>query len=429
MEPNTQVEKAAEQLVPFLSKTFASKADVDAAAKSSTEHVDAVKKDILAAIEAKAPAAPAIVTRDRKWVVRSQFTGQEKEFQYSFGKTLHVLNSLKQSGGYPNEKQFGAEVEYVKKAISDGSSTAGGSLIPQEWSDFIIPELGAQVVVLKAGANVLPMQHQVMNIPGIATTQSVAWVGENTAITESDPTTNNTPLTLHTAKFLTGLSKEWLDDATPETDAALQASFVRSAVRFVDGALLNGTGTTQPLGLANVTGITQLFAGAGAANGSLPTYDDFNAAIEAMDEADVPQAKRCWFMRPRTLAEVRGLKDTLGRPLFFDNLQQGALLLASGAITSLSNGPDGFIMGYPVYTTTNVPKNLVRGTSGAVCSYVLLVAMSDVYVGQGIRSAGLEIAMSDQAFFVNAEIAVRGLYRIDIQPGHALSIVNIGGVL
>lgn len=423
------VSKAGEALLPFMADKFVGKEDgkkaIDAAISAA---IEPLKKDLMAEILAS-KQAPNTPKSTKKWVVRSQVTGEKHEMEFSLGKCLHALNVRKSTGSFPTEAAYAAEVDYMKKAISDGTASAGGSLIPQEWVDFVIPELGARTVVLKAGPNVLPMQHQVLNIPGITTNQSVAWVGENASITESDPTTNNTPLTLHAAKFLTGLSLEWLRDATPETDAALQASLVRSLARFVDSGLLNGTGTTQPLGLSQISfpSGNQIFAGGGAANGAAPVYDDFNTLIAALDEANAPQQGRCWFMRPGALAVVRGLKDTLGRPLFFDNLQQGALLIASGAITDLTTGPDGFILGYPVYTTTGVPNNITRGTNSTT-SYILLAAMSDIYVGQGIRSQGMEIAISDQALFSNAEIAVRGIWRIDIQPGHTASVGMIGGV-
>jgi hypothetical protein len=45
------------------------------------------------------------------------------------------------------------------------------------------------------------------------------------------------------------------------------------------------------------------------------------------------------------------------------------------------------------------------------------------------KSQGLEVAISDQALFTNAEIAIRLLYRTDIQPGHAASIFSMTGIL
>src|SRR6185437_12026083 len=290
-QANPAVSKAAEGLLASFSDKFVTKAEAKTAIESAME---SIKKDLLAEIVA-AKKAPEVAKATKNWVVKSNITGEKREMEFSLGKILHVI-SEKRAGRIPSDAKYAAEVDYVKRAISDGTASAGGSLIPQEWADFVIPELGARTVVLKAGPNVVPMQHQVMNIPGITVNQTVGMVGENAAITESDPTTNNTPLTLHSAKALTGLSLEWLRDATPETDAALQASLVRGMARYVDGQLLNGPGGgNNALGLAEITfpAGNQIFAGGGAANGSTVSYDDLNALISALDEANAPQEKRC----------------------------------------------------------------------------------------------------------------------------------------
>src|SRR5690348_17246158 len=135
------------------------------------ESFENLRKDLMAEIIA-AKKAPEFHTRDKKWVVRSAITGQKREMEYSLGKILHVLNCRK-NGTSVAEEKFSAEVDFVKRAISDGAASAGGSLIPQEWTDFVIPELGARTVVLRAKPNVLPMQHQVLNIPGITANQTV----------------------------------------------------------------------------------------------------------------------------------------------------------------------------------------------------------------------------------------------------------------
>ena len=282
---------------------------------------------------------------------------------------------------------------------------------------------------MRAGPNVLPMQHQILNIPGLTNNQTCYWIGENGAITESSPSTNNTPLTLHTAASFTGISIQWLRDATPETDAALQANLVRGLARFVDLGYLNGSGSSnQPTGLLNQASITQIYAGLGAANGSSPLYDDFDQAIYQLELANAPRMGRTWFMHPRELSQVRRIKDTLGRPLFMDNLQRENYVGPNAPIEATFRGADGYILGYPVFSTTQLPINQTRGTA-STASTILLVAMSDVYVGQGVKSQGMEVAISDQALFQNAEVAVRLLYRTDIQLGHPVSVVALGGAL
>ena len=439
---NPAIAKAvADGVLASMNDKFVPRADVDALVKAA---VDKASADLSTRFEAELKDRKSAAVNARpKWQIRSPFTGQKRDMEYSLGRIVAAKLYHKSNGGmYPLDKQYEHEVEYLKdldkmkmeqRAVSEGTSGAGGTLIPQEWTDFVIPELGAQVVFQKAGPNILPMQHQILNIPGLTNNQTCYWIGENAAITESSPSTNNTPLTLHTAASLSGISIQWLRDATPETDAALQANLVRGMVRFVDSAYFNGTGSSnQPTGMLNVSGVTQNYAGQGAANGSAPTYDDLSLAIYALEVNNAPRAGRAWFMHPRELDQLRRLKDTLGRPIFLDNyfsdVQKANFVGATAPVDSLYRGADGILLGYPVFTTTAIPINQTRGTSSSA-STIFFIAMSDIYVGQGVKSQGLEVAVSDQALFSNAEIAVRLLYRTDVQPAHAVSICLIGGCL
>lgn len=354
----------------------------------------------------------APIIGSKKWVVRNPRTKEKHEMEYSLGRVLWVLQQRK-AGVMPREKVYAHEVEYVERTITEGTAGAGGTLIPQEWTDFVIPELGARVVFMKANPNVLPMQHQILNIPGLTNNASYTWLGENAPISESAPSTNNTPLTLHTLKGLTGVSVEWLRDATPETDAALQANLVRGASRAVDLAMFEGTGGgTQPTGLQNISGIGTSVCGGGS-NGATPTTDDVSTSILGLDQANAPEDGRTWFCHPRTVDRFRKLKNTLGDPILWVNP---------------ANALEMRLNGYPIYTTTQIPINQSQGSSN-VASTLFLVAMGDMFVGQGIKSQGLEVAISEEALFTSAEVAVRLLYRTDLQPGHAVSVYALTGVL
>jgi HK97 family phage major capsid protein len=186
--------------------------------------------------------------------------------------------------------------------------------------------------------------------------------------------------------------------------------------RGVDLGFLAGSGhgSNQPLGLSNISGQpTVMCGGTSATNGASPTIDDFSALVDQLDEGNAPQENRAWFMSVRTRRRLRDLKDSLGRPLYSQNLQEKDPVE---------------LYGYPIFTSTQISNTQTVGSSNTASS-VILGAMSDVYVGQGIKSKGLEIAISDQALFANNQIAIRLLYRTDIQPGHVASVALLTGVL
>lgn len=413
--------KAAEFLATLDGK-FAAKADLGplatkAEVKTEVENLGTSLKTFIAEkmdanLKAMVEAGKGPAFGSRKWIVENKRTGDKREMEYSLGRVLYVLLHRKQYGMNPKAVVCAHEAEWVERTITEGSAGAGGTLIPQEWTDFVIPELGAKVVFLKSGPNVLPMQHQIMNIPGLTNNATYTWQGEDAAISESAPATNNTPLTLHTLKGLTGVSIEWMRDATPETDAALQANLVRGASRAADLGYFYGGGSPAPTGIANVSGIGTSICGAGA-NGATPTTDDIDTCILGLDTANAPDDGRTWFCNPRTVSRLRRLKNTLGDPILW---------------TNPANALEMRLNGYPILTTTQIPTNQSVGSS-STASTLFLVAMGDMYVGQGVKSQGLEVAISEEALFTNAEIAIRLLYRTDVQPGHAVSIYALTGVL
>lgn len=404
---NATISEKAAALVSTLDRKFASRTELEGLKTFVEKKLNENLQEIIAAKQ-----APRFASRGR-WPVRSSVTGEIHDMETSLGGVLFTYMHLKKTGSLPRDRKFAREIEFVERAISDGSAGNGGTLIPQEWADFVIPELGAKIVFLKAGPNVLPMQHQVMNVPGLTNNATYTWQGENAAITESSPSTNNVSLTLRTLKGLTGISIEWMRDATPETDAALQANLVRGASRAADAGYFNGTGTLQPTGLLNVGSIGTSVAGNGATNGSTPTLDDISTMIYGLDAANAPQENRAFFCHPRTVDRLRKIKDTLGNPILWANP---------------ANALEMKLNGYPIYTTTAFSLTQSQGSANT-CTTLLLVALSDVYVGQGIKSQGLEVAISEEALFANAEIAVRLLYRTDIVPGHPQSIYALTGVL
>lgn len=352
--------------------------------------------------------APAIISQETR-----QRGNTRPELSLSRLVNSYVRKKL--DGDYPSDQRHEKEVSYLKRAFASGTTTAGGFLIPEEWNSEIIAELGAKSVVLRAGPRVVPVFAKKQHLSGFGADATAQWLGENAASTESTPATTEVVLTLSTARLLSGFSVEWLNYSSPEVDAAFQANLVRSLQRFVDAALLSGSGANRPTGLRSVAGVTAVGAANNAANGGAIVYDDFTALLDALDAADVSDENRAWFMNPRSWTRLRNLKDTTGRPLLYDFNQP----LLKGDVYQL--------FGRPVYRSTKVPKNEAKGT-GTNLSSILCADLDDVFVGVGAQGEGLRIDVSEHAAFANAQVQIRLLFHVDIQPGHAASIGIIDGV-
>ena len=390
-----------EQLAPVFSET-------DKRYLPEIESVKQKTQDVLREI-AELRAAPAFVSRE------TRERGNTRP-ELSLSRLTNAYIRKKLDGDYPGDKHHEKEVGYLRKAFASGTTTAGGFLIPEDWNDQFIAELGAKAVVLKAGPNVIPCFGKKQHLGGFGADATAQWLGENSASTESTPATADVTLSLSTARLLSAYSVEWQNYSSPAADAAFQANLVRSLQRFVDSALLGGSGANRPTGLRSISSPTSVGAANGAANGGAVTYDDFVLLLDALDAADVGDDNRVLFMNPRSWTRIRQLKDTTNRPLNYDFNRP------------LRDNDEYVLFGRPVYRSTKIAKNEVKGTSTGVNSTIMCVNMDDIFVGLGAAQQGLRIDVSEHAAFANAQIMVRLLFQVDIQAGHSASVGIIDGV-
>src|SRR5258708_102359 len=124
-----------EQLAPVFSETDKRYLP---ALKSAEEKADHALREI-----ADLKAAPAFVSQD------TRERGNTRP-ELSLSRLTNTYIRRKLDGDYSLEKRNEKEVEYLRKAFASGTTTAGGFLIPEDWNDQFIKELGAKAVVLQA---------------------------------------------------------------------------------------------------------------------------------------------------------------------------------------------------------------------------------------------------------------------------------------
>ena len=87
-----------------------------------------------------------------------------------------------------------AELEEMR-AMSVGTPTAGGYLVPSPLSAQVIDMLRAKAVVMLAGAQTVAMEYHTLDLARVTGAPTAEWKAENAAITASDMTLDK--VTLH----------------------------------------------------------------------------------------------------------------------------------------------------------------------------------------------------------------------------------------
>ena len=282
--------------------------------------------------------------------------------------------------------------EDYKRALSDGASPGStyinAQLLPAIYST--IAEYG-----IWRNFDVIPVSTSSAKLIVDSTDPTMYWTAENTAATEGAPTGANVTATINKLIGWIQVSRELLDDAEIDLVGHVLRKFANATAYGLDWACLQADGGAD----STDGGFTGIFGGSGTAavaasgNVSVATLDfeDFLAAMLAVDAAVLSRPTAKWIIHPQMLVRILSVKDLNGRPIFLPSTDAPAL----GAI--------GSILGYPVILAHGA--NATDGVSKKI-------AVFGDTMGQAVCLRNdFEFASSDQAKFTEDSVVFRARAR------------------
>lgn len=244
------------------------------------------------------------------------------------------------------------------KGLHSASETAGGFLLPAEWSAQIASRR-AEASVFRRRATIRTTIRDRLVVPRLQPNQSspslygsaltADWVGETTGRTGDDPVFGTVELPIKKLRAPTvRLSRDLYEDA-PTLVTALVGEVGQNLGPAEDAAFLTGDGTDRPLGLLTDTTVTTVDIEGSTSNTISSTLTLEGSTPKLINLAySVPSQYRrnsVWLMRGAVEKDVRSLIDNDGRRQFPRD--------ASGAIE-----------GFPVEVSDAMPDD---GADGAQC--------------------------------------------------------------
>lgn len=214
-----------------------------------------------------------------------------------------------------------------KLAMSEGQNAVGGYLVPEAFSKTIIDCARAKTAVIQAGGITVPWPSPSdhMTMARVAADPAFVVYGENSQIASQNLTFDAIGFTAQKLACLITLSRELAEDA-PNAPALIEETIARALASELDRLALVGSGSAEPNGLVNYTGVT-----ATDSVGAIEWQDVHNAAVAVRAANHEPTAYIC--------------SPTIGGDL--------DLLQASTAGTWLGAPPS--VANVPRFTTTNCP--------------------------------------------------------------------------
>jgi HK97 family phage major capsid protein/HK97 family phage prohead protease len=405
--------------------------EMKSAADTERKRVDALRKIgeeygfpqlALQAIEAgkSEDELRTMILDERKTVVKPEMplpTGGERkedekvEVHYRVGKmkAFRDEKAAFKAGQMIRAQFFGDEKaarwveENVKtefRALAGGINTKGGFLVPVEMDQAII-DLREEYGVARQLGRVVPMGSDTMQIPRRSGGVTAYYVGENTAITESDKSWDQVNLVARKLAVLSRMSSEVAEDAIINLADDLASEIAYAFAEAEDDAYFNGDGTSTYGGMIGLR--SKLIDGnhaAGAVDVATATHDTF----AKIDNDDLTK-----MMAALPRYALNGARWVCSQPayaLVFESLK-----LAGGGNTfsDIQAGGTPTFLGYPITISQKMP------TSTGSLDGVVMLAFGNFSLGSTIGDRrGVMVDTDTSRYFEYDQIAIRGTERFDI---------------
>lgn len=282
------------------------------------------------------------------------------------------------------------------RALSEGTDSEGGYLVPDEFSADIIEKLGQETPFANNEfLRVIPMNRDTMRVPVLATRPDVQRIAENAAGTGgTDPAFGEVTLTANRFGRVLPMSEDLLSDEAIGLVEYLRDLYAEILAENRNNLIINGTGTNQPEGV-RVNGDVPTTAAIMTDGGTI--HDSVIDAYNAVSPKN--RVGGIWVTGTQGWGILAKAKDADNRPL----IQQ----LPGQAFATL--------LGRPLFVTEAVPENLGAGTNE---TELIFGNFRRGYVfGDRMQ---LAVKMNDGGkYFENFQAAIRVSERFDGKVGQA----------
>lgn len=218
-------------------------------------------------------------------------------------------------------KNKSANNAVYKTAMSFLDSLTGGTLVAAPVQGELIELIRPREVLMAAGCTVVPLPpNGRISYPRQISATTMYWVGENTAVTESNPQTGQVNMQARKGGVLVRVPNELFRYSSVAADAMIRNDAAKTLALGIDYAGLYGTGSLQPKGLIQYTDTNQLIDYAGqspapkgvATDGNRLRPEDGYRMIGLLEDRNFEMSG--WIMRPSMANNILGYRADAASP-------------------------------------------------------------------------------------------------------------------
>lgn len=282
---------------------------------------------------------------------------------------------------------------------------AAGVLVETELdAASFIDILRNRPLVMQLGTRMLTGLVGNLDLPRRTGTSVAYWVAEGAGPAESEGTFDLLQFRPKTLGVLTAMTRLMMIQSTPDIEMLARDDLAQVMSLEIDRACIDGSGTAgQPRGILQTPGIGSVSLGTNGGNITMDALIDLETLV-AVANADIGSLN--YLTNSKVVGGLKKLKSPGGEHLW------------NGSAEGLKPGTPGYINGYRVARTNQVPANKSKGSATNLNSLIYGNFQDLIVASWSI----LEILPNPYgAGYAAGNVEIRALQTIDIQIRHAES--------
>lgn len=266
------------------------------------------------------------------------------------------------------------------KALAASVPTDGGFLIPEQYSQEVIPLLRNKAVFRSLGSRSLPLTGGNLNIPRMLGGATSYYIGENQDAKGSKPSFGTMRLSSKKLVTMVPISNDLIRSTSGEADRMIRDDMIKSMALAEDYAAMYGKGTEYtPRGIYNTSGVEKKKLSAE------PDGDNLGDFVGTLMSKNIDWNSVGWIFNGRVWNKLYHLKTQTGAYLYREELNQGKFL------------------GFPYKVTNQIPST---GTN--LSTDIFFGDFAEFIIGEEM---GLEMIASTEATYQDGNELVSAFSR------------------
>lgn len=291
-----------------------------------------------------------------------------------------------------------------EKAMTEGTGSAGGYLVPDLISRELL-ELKVANTVLRGLFSSMQVNSDTIRISQVTGGLTAGWVAELATKPAADLTFGEISANIFTKAGLAVVSNQLLRDSIHSVPDLINRDLAKRLATLEEIAFINGSGTGQPQGILNTSGVQTTTLT------STAILDLLDAIVTAITNiyTNYLGAPDAIVMHPRTWARIISARESATSQNFLVGPPAGfAHRTPVDPLPGYGQGqyPLGSLFGLPVYCTPNIPTNLGAGTNE---SRVIVGRFDE---GLILDNQGVTLDASEHVYFTSNQTVYRAEDRV-----------------